>query len=276
MSKLKDYLSGTVTQIPRDVLQGMNLVMKENLYSNKISIGKCGKRFYPRVFERGDDLYCGVAAFKGFQQNLKPTSNGLAMCLNYSVLAFRKRMPVLDYLKECIPDFRGVGDVCKLWREVTHELKGLKVTLTHRGTKQKFTITGLSDQITRDISFELEDLEGKEKPKTVMLLAYFQEKWGKEIQYKDIPCLQLGRGKKPNSVPMEFCVLVEGQRCSKEELSKESEKKLRGLSLIPPRLRRTEIQRMVQEEYGPHAARYVLSFNCHYFVTVILAMIQCK
>ncbi|KAJ9550619.1 hypothetical protein OSB04_014664 [Centaurea solstitialis] len=232
LSKLKDYLSGNVMQIPRDVLQGMDLVMKENLYSNKISIGKGGRGFYPRVFEKGDDLYCGVAAFKGFQQSLKPTSNGLAMCLDYSVLAFRKRMPVLDFLKERIPGFQGVGDVCRLWREVTHELKGLKVTVTHRRTKQKYTIAGLSDRITRDISFELEDPEGKAEPKTVMLLAYFKEKWGKEIQYKDIPCLQLGRGKKPNSVPMEFCVLVEGQRCSKEELGTEADKKLRGCRLF--------------------------------------------
>ncbi|XP_024959189.1 protein argonaute 2-like [Cynara cardunculus var. scolymus] len=255
LSMLKDYLSGKFLQIPRVVLQGMDLVMKENLYSHKISIGKGGRGFYPRVFEKGDDLYCGVAAFKGFQQSLKPTSNGLAMCLDYSVLAFRKRMPVIDFLKERIPSFQGVGDVRRLQREVTDELKGLKVTVTHRRTKQKYTIAGLSDEITRNILFEQEDPKGKEEPKTVMLLAYFQEKWGKEIQYKDIPCLQLGRGKKPNSVPMEFCVLVEGQRCSKEELSKEANKKLRGLSLIPARQRRTEIQRMVQEEYGPHASR---------------------
>nr|GEU98196.1 hypothetical protein [Tanacetum cinerariifolium] len=118
--KLKDYLSGGLLQVPPDLLQGMDIVMKENLYYDKLVIGNGFYPLLPRpVIGNGDDLYCGAAAFTGFQQSLKPTSSGL------------------------------------FYKEVNDVLKGLKVTVTHRHTKQKYVISVLTDEITRNIAFEI-------------------------------------------------------------------------------------------------------------------------
>lgn len=51
--KLKDYLSGDVLSIPRDILQGMDLVMKENPSRCRIPVGRS---FYPKTFNRRDNL----------------------------------------------------------------------------------------------------------------------------------------------------------------------------------------------------------------------------
>ncbi|KAI3796265.1 hypothetical protein L1987_38932 [Smallanthus sonchifolius] len=144
----------------------------------------CRNRFRWGVHRREDDLCCGVAAYRGSQQSLKVTSNGLVMCTDYSVMPFRKRMPVLDFLKEHVWEIQGVDD-------------------------QKYAVSRLTDKLTKDISFEQEDLEGKKEPDVVKLTDYFRDKWDKEIMHKGIPCLKLGNGKKPNYVPMEFCVLAE-------------------------------------------------------------------
>ncbi|KAD4982966.1 hypothetical protein E3N88_19637 [Mikania micrantha] len=260
LSKLQDFLNGNAMQIPREVLQALDVVMKANLFREKVSVGR---GMYPRVYKPEDDLRCGVAAHRGCQQSLKVTSNGVVMCTDYSVMPFRKRMPVLDFLKENIWKIRVVDDISKCRNEVMMALKGLMVSVTHRRTNQKYIVSGLSEKLTKDISFELEDLEGKKVPEVVMLTDYFRDKWDKEIMCKRIPCLKLGNGKKPNYVPMEFCVLAEDRRFPKEQLGKEAARKLKDLSLLPPNNRRREICNMVRDEYAPgsHGAEVIHNFE---------------
>lgn len=204
----------------------------------------------------------GIAAFRGFQQSLKPTAQGLALCLDYTVLAFRKRLSVLEFLKEHIHGINTVNDITRFKREVTKALVGLKVTVNHRVTKQKYTIVKLTDKITRELSFSQEDREGNEPPREVGLVQYFREKYGKDIQYPDIPCLDVGKNKRINYVPMEFCVLVEGQRYPKENLDWDAGMLLKNMSLVKPRERMNAISEALRAEDGP--CGYVFSACIHY------------
>ncbi|KAL7194293.1 hypothetical protein ACSBR1_034665 [Camellia fascicularis] len=247
LSKLNDYLRGMLSYIPRDILQGMDLVMKENPCQHRISVGRS---FYSKEFRPRDDLGYGIAAYRGFQQSLKPTSQGLALCLDYSVLAFRKRLPVIDFLVENVEGFR-VNDLTRSKRDVMRALKGLKVHVTHRVTKQKYIVAGLTNQNARDITFTLEDPEGENPPREIGLIEYFREKHNKEIKYQDMPCLDLGKNNRKNYVPMEFCVLVEGQRYPKEQLDKETALFLKKISLPQPRERKNTIYEMVRSQDGP-------------------------
>ncbi|KAI8565536.1 hypothetical protein RHMOL_Rhmol03G0267800 [Rhododendron molle] len=239
--KLQDYICGNHRDDPRDILQGMDLVMKENPSSQRISVGRS---FYSRQFRQSDDLGCGIAAFRGFQQSLKPTSQGLALCLDHSAMAFCKHMPVIDFLMEHV-GFQEVNDVGKNKRDVAEALRGLSVYVCHRNTKQKFPVAGLSKDSARDISFTLEN---HEPPRETGLVEYFREKYNKKILYDDIPCLDLGRS---NYVPAEFCTLVEGQRYPKEKLHREDEKRLKNISMPPPRERKSIIYEMVRAKDGP-------------------------
>ncbi|GFQ05617.1 protein argonaute 2 [Phtheirospermum japonicum] len=252
LSKLRDYLSGNCLSIPRDILQGMDLVMKDNPSRRRIGVGRS---FYSNQYWNNDDLGSGVAAYRGFQQSLKPTSRGLTLCLDYSVIAFRKPWPVLEFLKEHIGGFKGANDVKRFGREVYNALKGLKVTVTHRRTKQKYIVGGLSNEDASDVYFDQIDPEGVNPPRRTSLVDYFREKWGKNIMYPNIPCLELGRSaSKSNKVPMEFCVLVEGQRFPKENLDRNAGMFLKDLSLAKPWDRRSNINEMVGADDGPCGA----------------------
>ncbi|KAK2966776.1 hypothetical protein RJ640_020619 [Escallonia rubra] len=248
LSKLRDYSSGNLIHIPRDILQVMDLVLKEHPSRHRISVGRS---FYSTEYRSQDDLGCGVAAFRGFQGSMKLTSQGPIYCLDYSVLAFLKRLPVIDFLKEHVRGFNGVNDFRKFRRQVIDELRGRKVTVTHRVTNQMYTVAGLTDQNTPDLSFILEDIDGKKPPREVGLVNYFREKYGQEIIYKDLPCLDLGKNKRKNYVPMEFCILVEGQRYHKEQLDRNSALSLKKILLAPPRERKNAICEMLKAEDGP-------------------------
>ncbi|CAI9090476.1 OLC1v1025254C1 [Oldenlandia corymbosa var. corymbosa] len=248
LSKLKEYLGGRISYIPRDILQGMDLVMKENPSKHRIAVGRS---FYGKNFRVGDDLNNGIAAYRGFYQSLKPTSQGLSLCLDYSVLSLRKPMPVLDFLKEHIQGFKVVDDVTRMRQEVTNALKGLKVTVTHRVTKQKYIISGLTKESTRSLSFDLLDPDSQGSTKKIGIAEYFWQKYERRIEHLNIPCLDIGRPNKTNYVPMEFCVLVEGQRYPKEDLDRDRAAFLKSISLPAPAERKKSICEMVQAEDGP-------------------------
>ncbi|KAK4361420.1 hypothetical protein RND71_020372 [Anisodus tanguticus] len=250
LCKLKEYLSGNLSYIPRDILQGMDLVMKENPTRCRISVGRS---FYSHDHLPEHDFGFGVAAYRGFQQSLKPTSGGLALCLDYSVLSFRKPMPVLDFLRDYIGEFNE-NNVRNKWRAANDALFGLKVRVTHRRTNQKFHVKGLTQRNTRELDFTLEDPEGKDPPRKVFLVDYFRDKYQREIRYKDLPSLDLGKGDKINHVPMELCVLVEGQRYPKEHLDRDTALFLKNISLARPLERRQTICQMVRDEDGPCGA----------------------
>ncbi|XP_068320368.1 protein argonaute 2-like [Pyrus communis] len=256
LCKLKEYLSGQLLDIPRNILQSMDLVMKENPTRRMIAFGR---NFYPTESHPNDDLGYGVAAFRGFQHGLKLTSQGPTLCLDYSVLAFHKRMSVIDFLQQQIRGFT-LNNFQSYRRDVEDVLKGLQVNVTHRRTKQKYLIKGLTDRNAGDITFDAVDMDGQSPPTKVRLLDYFRDKY-EEIRYKNIPCLDLGKNGRRNDTPMEFCVLVEGQRYPKEYLGKEAAIMLKNISLPSPRDRQNRIYDMVRSNDGPCGGGIIQNFG---------------
>lgn len=249
LGELQEYMTGKGSSVvPREVLQGLDVVMKEHPSKHLTTVGKS-------IFTRDETVpyqgrNSGVEAKKGYRQSLKPTKQGLSLCLDYSVMAFRKLMPIIDYLKL----FLGVSDLLQdriRWRDVEKELTGLKVTVNHRKNKQKLTIVGLSKEDTINVTFNIIDQEGKEPHRETSIVDYFMEKYEKEIRHVNIPCLDLG---KYGLVPMEFCDLVEGPIYPKGGLHKDQASWaswLKRLSIISPQQRRNNINTMIIYRDGP-------------------------
>ena len=99
--------------------------------------------------------------------------------------AVRKRIPVLDFLNENIRGF-GFNSFHNrmMKKEIESALKGLKVTVVHCVTKQKYLVTGLTEKRACDITFTKEDPDGQVPPRCVRLVDYFREKYGVNIQHR--------------------------------------------------------------------------------------------
>ncbi|KAM7260068.1 hypothetical protein ACFE04_015809 [Oxalis oulophora] len=256
LSKLTDYLRGCGDSVPRDILQGMDVIMNEHPTRHMIRVGR---RFHSTKPEWNNDIGEGIVASGGFQQSSKPTAQGLALCLDYSVLAFRKPISVIQFLEEHIRGF-NMNNFHQFKSDVEYVLTTLKVTFTYRVTNLDFTVVGLTEKATKDISFPLTDRESDAPPRDIGLVEFFREKYEKDIRYLNVPCLELGKARK-TAVPLEFCKLVAGQKCSKELLGKDLDKRLRNFSLIPPQEREKKICRMVQDKDGPRGGEITRSFG---------------
>ncbi|XP_010478576.1 PREDICTED: protein argonaute 2-like [Camelina sativa] len=247
---LEEYMTGSTSSNPRDVLQGMDVVMKEHPSKCMITVGKS---FFTR-----EDFRFGVAPARGYRHTLKPTAQGLSLCLDYSVLAFGKAMSVIEYLKLYFERRFDIRQVRNCRGDVEWALTGLKVTVNHRKNKQKLTIVGLSKQDTKDIEF---DLIGNEPPRKTTIVEYFRTKYGRDIEHKDIPCLDLGKNGQQNFVPMEFCDLVEGQIYPKENLNNKSASWLKKLSLVNPQQRQKNIDEIIKSRNGPIGGGVIRNFG---------------
>ncbi|XXG68940.1 hypothetical protein AAC387_Pa06g1922 [Persea americana] len=267
---LDAYLKGKGQSVPRDILQGMDIIMRESPSRTQIMMGK---GFYSKSSVRNCDLGDGIMACTGFQQSLKPTSQGLSQCVDHSILPFRKPVHVLEFLNENLKiSFDSDRPLNRnLIGRVERALKGLKVRVTHRNTTQKFVVMGLTKFSTSQITFDLEDADSANSIRRVTLVDYFVEKYNQHIQYRHLPSLDFSKGKRTNFVPMEFCVLIEGQRYPKDDLNNYADRKLRDLSLLRPRERRQLICDMVNAaEDGPCGGEITRQFG----ITVTTAMTQ--
>lgn len=229
--------------VPREVLQGLNVIVREASTSQRIP---CGRALFPKTINHAFDLGRGITAMEGSRQTLKCTEQGLVLRLEHSVMPFLKPAPVLQFLEKNL----GISfnESMQLNRhrksEVESALRGLQVTVTHR-RKQKFTVIGLTNLIAKNITFK-DDRSGKE----VKLVEYYRVKHKVEIRFQGLPCLDLSKNQM-NYVPMEFCELDEGQRYHQKDGRREEEKKLRDMALVPPNIRKEMILRMIAAADGP-------------------------
>ncbi|CAM0902792.1 unnamed protein product [Alopecurus aequalis] len=229
--------------VPREVLQGLDVIVREASSWRKIILGK---GFYSP--ESSSEIGQGVVALSGTQQTLKHTQKGLVLCVDYSVMPFRKAGSVLDHVKQVIRPLDYRTALNKTQQDnLQYELKGRRVTVSHRKTNQKYTIQGLTNLPASQITFI-----DSESGQTKRLVDYFAQHWGKVIEYQMLPCLDLSKSKdKPNYVPIELCILLEGQRYPMADLSKESDKTLKGMALIKAGDRKQRILDAVRARDGP-------------------------
>ena len=239
--------------VPREVLQGLDVIVREASRWRKIIVGK---GFYSP--DNSLDIGQNAVALKGAQQTLKHTQQGLILCVDYSVMPFYKAGPVMDLVEKIVGrlDYRTTLNKRQV-ENLDYELKGRRVTVIHRRTNQKYTVQGLTPLPTSQLTFV-----DAETGQTKRLVDYYAQKHGKVIEYQMLPCLDLSKSKdKPNHVPIELCTLLEGQRYPKANLDKNSDRTLKSEALIPAFRRKKEILDLVNSRDGP--CRYC--FFCLFF-----------
>lgn len=239
--------------VPREVLQGLDVIVREASRWRKIIVGK---GFYSP--DNSLDIGQNAVALKGAQQTLKHTQQGLILCVDYSVMPFYKAGPVMDLVEKIVGrlDYRTTLNKRQV-ENLDYELKGRRVTVIHRRTNQKYTVQGLTPLPTSQLTFV--DAETRQ---TKRLVDYYAQKHGKVIEYQMLPCLDLSKSKdKPNHVPIELCTLLEGQRYPKANLDKNSDRTLKSEALIPAFRRKKEILDLVNSRDGPCSGEIAHQFG---------------
>lgn len=242
-----------------DLLQCLDLVMREHPNENRLLVGRS---LYPKRFERDGDIGGAAVASRGFYQSLRPTAQGLVLNVDLSAIVFHKSIPILNYLWEsCKVDCRENQALSERdLREAKKALKGLKVKVIHRHCSQKFTVIGLTKQMTRDINFPMS--EDNSPPRVVSMLEFFKKKYKRDIAFKLLPCLDISKSKeKPNYVPMEFCEVCPGQRFPRDNLNGLQAKNFHRIACPSAADRQGKINEIMLGQDGPRNGPFLPHFG---------------
>ncbi|XP_058070921.1 protein argonaute 2-like [Magnolia sinica] len=218
--------------------------MRENPSLSRIPFGRS---FYYK--ETDIELGGGIISSMGFHQSLKPTAQGLSMCIDYKVIPLQLPVKVPKFLEEHL-DLKFNANTSlndKEWKRVEADLKELKVTVIHQKTSHKYVVAGLTPDISNNMKFE----NDKDSKRMVSVVEYFREIHGEEVEHKRLPCLDLTKNKRLNYVPMEFRVLVEEQRYPIESLHWNEALKIREKALITLPNLKEAIYEMIKDKDGP-------------------------
>lgn len=232
--------------LPQDYLHALDVVLRESSAQNCFQIGRC---LYSAAMGGSKDIGGGAMGLRGFFQSLRPTQQGLALNVDFSVMAFHESIGVILYLQKCCDFLKDLsqrktrGLTVEERREVDKVLKNVRVFVCHRETSQRYRVFGLTDECTENLKFRYRD--GRE----LKLVDYFRDQYNHDIQFRNLPCLQISRSK-PCYLPMELCVVCEGQKFL-GKLSDDQTARILKLGCQSPGERKDIINGVVNGTFGP-------------------------
>ncbi|CAA3012853.1 argonaute 7 [Olea europaea subsp. europaea] len=232
--------------LPQEYIHALDVVLRESPTEKCVA---AGRSFYSSSMGGAKEIGGGAIALKGFFQSLRPTQQGLALNVDFSVTAFHESIGVIPYLQKhlnfmhnlCQKKTRGMTSEEK--KEVEKALKNIRIFVCHRETFQRYRVCSLTEEVTENLWFP--DRDGK----SLRLVDYFKDHYNYDIQYRNLPCLQISR-RKPCYLPMELCVICEGQKFL-GKLSDDQTAKILKMGCQRPRERKAVIDQVMEGPVGP-------------------------
>lgn len=232
--------------LPQDYLHALDVVLRESSSESCISVGRA---LYSSSMGGAKDIGGGAVGMRGFFQSLRPTKQGLSLNVDFSLMAFHESIGVIPYLQKRCDFLRDLsqrktrGLTREEKKEVEKALKNIRVFVNHRETNQRYRVYCLTEEVTENLKFR--DRDGKD----LMLVDYFKDQYSLDIQYKNLPCLQISRNK-PCYLPMELCMVCEGQKFL-GKLSDEQTVKILKMGCQKPAERKDIINGVMGAKIGP-------------------------
>ncbi|KAJ6324848.1 hypothetical protein OIU76_012026 [Salix suchowensis] len=218
--------------LPQDYLHALDIVLRESPMERCIPVGRS-----------------------------LPTQQGLALNVDFSVTAFHESIGVIFYLQKRLEFLRDLPQrktrslVGEERKEVEKALKNIRIFVCHRETVQRYRVYGLTEEATENLWFA--DRDGK----NLRLLNYFKDHYNYDIQFRNLPCLQISRSK-PCYLPMELCMICEGQKFL-GKLSDDQTARILKLGCQRPKERKAIIDGVMRGSVGPTSGSQGREFKLH-------------
>ncbi|OAY50078.1 protein argonaute 7 [Manihot esculenta] len=244
--------------LPQDYLHALDVVLRESPMEKCIPVGRS---FYSSSMGGTKEIGGGAIGLRGFFQSLRPTQQGLALNVDFSVTAFHESIGVIPYLQKRLKFLRDLPQnktrslIGEERKEVEKALKNIRVFVCHRETVQRYRVFGLTEEATDNLWFA--DRDGK----NLRLVSYFKDHYNYDIKFRNLPCLQISRSK-PCYLPMELCMICEGQKFL-GKLSDDQTAKILKMGCQRPKERRTIIHEVMRGSVGPTSGNQSREFKLH-------------
>ncbi|KAF3454052.1 hypothetical protein FNV43_RR04499 [Rhamnella rubrinervis] len=212
MQAIASALRGQESENSQEALRVLDIILRQ--HASKQGCLLVRQSFFhndPRNFA---DVGGGVLGCRGFHSSFRTTQGGLSLNIDVSTTMIIQPGPVVDFL---ISNQNARDPFSLDWVKAKRVLKNLRVKTSP--SNQEFKITGLSEKPCREQTFTLRQRNGRDgdfEEQEVTVYDYFVNQRNIELRYSEnLPCINVGKPKRPTFFPIELCSLVSLQRYTK-------------------------------------------------------------
>ncbi|XP_077241476.1 protein argonaute 4B-like [Tasmannia lanceolata] len=215
MQSIANALRGNDTENSQEALRVLDIILRQHAAKQGCLLVR--QSFFNNDPRNFTDLGGGVFGCRGFHSSFRPTQAGLSLNIDVSTTMIVKPGPVVDFLL-ANQNVRHPNDID--WLKAKRMLKNLRVKT--KPSNMEFKIVGLSELPCNQQLFTLKlrngngNGDGEVKAVEVTVFEYFVNYRHIELSYSaTLPCINVGKPKRPTYFPLELCALVSLQRYTK-------------------------------------------------------------
>ncbi|XP_050206927.1 protein argonaute 16 [Mercurialis annua] len=198
----------------QDALRVLDIILRQQAANRGCLLVR--QSFFHDDSRNFTDVGGGVTGVRGFHSSFRTTQGGLSLNMDVSTTMILTPGPVIDFLltNQNVREPRNVD-----WVKAKRMLKNMRIKPRHRN--MEFKIIGLSEKPCNQQYFPMkvknsDSANGESETVELTVNEYFNRHCGIELTYSAfLPCLDVGKPKRPNYLPIELCSLVSLQRYTK-------------------------------------------------------------
>eukprot|EP00189_Rhodosorus_marinus_P008451 CAMPEP_0184754634 /NCGR_PEP_ID=MMETSP0315-20130426/44719_1 /TAXON_ID=101924 /ORGANISM="Rhodosorus marinus, Strain UTEX LB 2760" /LENGTH=850 /DNA_ID=CAMNT_0027234059 /DNA_START=67 /DNA_END=2619 /DNA_ORIENTATION=+ len=212
--------------IASDVLQALDVILRENLLSGHVVAGKS-------LFSSAESspLGEGCSVWRGFYQSLRPSGAKFTLNVDLKFSAFYDEQNLIQFSRSVMrfpenkPFPRKLQDRDR--RTILKELKGVPTNTFHTGRKMKHTVHDISMMGANEIFFE-----NTKTGKNMNVVEYLQEAYGIKLDYPNLQCAKVNK-RRDVFVPLEL-LFIPSHRKRKALTPAQTQSIVRLAAVKPP------------------------------------------
>ncbi|CAI9106107.1 OLC1v1005175C1 [Oldenlandia corymbosa var. corymbosa] len=211
MQAIGNALRGQESENSQEALRVLDIILRQ--HAAKLGCLLVRQSYFHNEPRNFVEVGGGVLGCRGFHSSFRTSQGGLSLNIDVSTTMIIKPGPVVDFLI----DSQGARDPFSLdWVKAKRVLKNLRVKASP--SNQEYKITGLSERICKEQMFPLKQKsdDGEVQTTEISVYDYFVNHRRIELRYSaELPCINVGKPKRPTYIPLELCDLVSLQRYTK-------------------------------------------------------------
>jgi eukaryotic translation initiation factor 2C len=213
MQAIAQALRGQESENSQEALRVLDIILRQ--HASKQGCLLVRQSFFHNDPTKFADVGGGVLGCRGYHSSFRTTQGGLSLNIDVSTTMIIQPGPVVDFLiaNQNVKDPFSID-----WAKAKRTLKNLRIKASP--TNQEYKITGLSERPCKDQMFSLKQRKSNEdgEPETLEITVYdyFVNNRRIDLRYSaDLPCINVGKPKRPTYIPIELCSLISLQRYTK-------------------------------------------------------------
>ncbi|KAK1273917.1 Protein argonaute 16 [Acorus gramineus] len=204
-------LNGIESEGTQDALRVLDIILRQQQARRGCLLVR--QSFFKDDDRNYTDLGGGVTGCRGFHSSFRTTQGGLSLNMDVSTTMIYSPGHVEKFLL-ANQNVRDVGQID--WVKAKRMLKNMRIKTLHNN--MEFKIIGLSELPCNQQRFSLKSKNGDEEGQAaeITVYDYFMRTKGVPLKWSGyVPCLDVGKPKRPNYLPIELCLLLPLQRYTK-------------------------------------------------------------